>query len=323
MNPVLTAIPAFLMMLSFSSAQEAKDGVYTNETLGIRLVVPKDWTLTVEKDSRYELCKFSAPSGWSKGSLRPWTVLGNDMSTEVANAEMPVRLTYKDFKIDKEEKLQRSPGQWLVRECSGKGFRNKLMRFVCVYVIAGNRSCELQIDCADEDWEVRKEAVRRIAADFELKDLLFEKNAANRWEANAKDSWIEYRETVESGSTKTEQFVRFAVRLQLSRQILFTLAYRNGPDSKPTRETTSNGEDVLGLSGADDAKETARGEEEIDVGARKLKCRRGEFRVTVQRKEAALKIWISDEVPGRIVRLVVKQGDDVRTWTCVGFEKKK
>jgi len=53
------------------------------------------------------------------------------------------------------------------------------------------------------------------------------------------------------------------------------------------------------IAAADAPKDVKRGEEEIEVGGKKLKCRTVEFeRKLASGKTIAMKIWANDEIPG-------------------------
>lgn len=71
-------------------------------------------------------------------------------------------------------------------------------------------------------------------------------------------------------------------------------------------------------------KDVKKGEEEIEAGGKKLKCVTKEFEVTAAGgKTATMKIWVSDEVPGRAARIDITAAGGVRnSMVASSWEKK-
>ncbi len=67
-----------------------------------------------------------------------------------------------------------------------------------------------------------------------------------------------------------------------------------------------------------------KGEEEIEIGDKKLKCRVVERVTKIGDSESRTKMWVSDEVPGGLVKSEVSSDGKVTTRNVVlSWEKKE
>lgn len=106
------------------AVQEVKDGTYTNEKHKIRLTAPKGWSIEAGEDDT--LCNFGSKDPECGGQL--------DVDTTVAKFSVEQKVGFqrleetKDFKRVRDEKLKKSPGDWLARECPGVRVPRKTSR---------------------------------------------------------------------------------------------------------------------------------------------------------------------------------------------------
>jgi hypothetical protein len=77
------------------------------------------------------------------------------------------------------------------------------------------------------------------------------------------------------------------------------------------------------VAAADAPKDMKKGEEEIEVGGKTMKCRTLEYEKTLPGgKSVTLKFWIRDDVPGRAVRIESGTPAGKFTMTAATWEKK-
>jgi hypothetical protein len=176
------------------------------------------------------------------------------------------------------------------------------LRYACLFVLRDKHLFTLMAWCAADDWPNQKGPVTTI-----LDSLGFTDGREHPWAAWAVGSWVEFRVT----TGEVELTRKYTLVAKDDATLTFRIETRSEGKEFPPKET----KDARRLF-EDPPKETARGEEEIEVAGRKLTCAWVET-------GSATKTWTSDRVPGGLVKAVSREDGVETTTLLVAFEAKK
>ncbi len=151
---------------------------------------------------------------------------------------------------------------------------------------------------------------------------------SNPWEKWAEGSWVELKIT-NTVPTETEMTQKQTLVKKEAEELTLKV---EGKMTKPAAMEMPASDMKLPLKGsgatgggggANTSKVLGKGEEELEVGGKKVKCTWVETEMDAAGSKITVKTWTSDEVPGGTVKSITK-GESVNTeMVAIAFEGKK
>jgi hypothetical protein len=334
-----------LLFLCFTLAlqDEIKDGVtYVNAEHGLKVSIPsKEWgrfnTGTAMEygwqGGLVELCD----NGGAVCGAMALEMLDREMSAEqYADAMYQVfgkNEEIKNFKNLKSEKA----GAFVRREFTFE-FRDTHTHWIMMFGSKGKKVYRLGVWTLESDWDKKKDEVMKIADSFkagegdkatapEEKPAGGGEKIANPWEPWAEGSWAEFSMNTTANGVQTEMSQKQTLVKKEAEELTLKV---EGKMVKPAAMDMPASEMKVPLRGGGggpagnaNAKEIGKGEEELEVAGKKVKCAWVEMEMEMNGGKGTVKVWKSDQVPGGTVKTVTKGPDMDSTMMLTGYEGKK
>ena len=157
---------ALLSLLALPASAGFKDGVYTNADRGVRFKVPTGWRQEASKQDDGRVCQFVGGEGETGAIL----FRREDGWKTADHAKWRTKEWEKKFSMvtwEKEEKLKKSPGEWLLVEMTMESDGDD-WRTVHVFVANGKENWELIARCPDEKYGDQEKGILAMMDSFEL-----------------------------------------------------------------------------------------------------------------------------------------------------------
>jgi len=139
----------------------------------------------------------------------------------------------------------------------------------------------------------------------------------NPWTQCGEGSWAEHRLVSKSGGIESESSSKRTLVKKTADELVFRIDTRV---VKPTPAEPTTTESKVKISDVEPAaKEVGRGQEELEIAGKKLRCA---WIQTETDKKLVTKTWTCEDVPGGLVKSSSKGPDFESEMSLVGFEKK-
>lgn len=335
-----------LAAAAVARAQEAKDGTFTSADPKVKFSVPdKDKYVLRTKDFEFgwpnALCELANDEAQIGGVLVACKT--GKTAKEYAEWRMTSWKTQEglaDFKEIKSEKLAGKTGDWWTVEYSFK-YGDTVFHYLefLQAVPKEQTNVELALWCVEEGWAAAEPAIRKTLDTLQVGE---EKKTDPKtdpksdgakidhpWLKYGEGSWVELQISTkmtkpvasESEMTTKRTLLKKGDKLKFKLETKMT---KPAAMEMPAQETEEDAKIAggSGTGGTGGAKELGKGDEELDVAGKKVKCKWVETEYEMNGKKTTTKSWTSDEVPGGVVKSVTKNEDMESTMVVTGFEKK-
>ncbi len=353
MKLMLCLAGACVLVTSVALADDWKD-----DKLGVQLKAPKGWKVEKAKDD-------------SLGALAEATFQGDlyltaTLTREEAHPEKALAAAadedeaiYKDgsknFVREKDEKLERKPGEWLWRVFKYETDSGLKMFCAGLFVKHDKNLFMLKFACGEEISKHEKDVKALIdgfrvggndstsgpeqkppKADLPKGDTPKEGSKPaegpgaayeNPWNKFAAGSWAELKIVSNAGGAETEMTQKQTLvdkgAEELTIKVEGKMVKPVAMDMPPSEMKSPTKGKAGGAAAGAPPKELGKGEETLEVGGKKLACKWVETEIDAGGQKMTSKAWTCDEVPGGVVKVETKGANLTSTMTLVGFEAKK
>lgn len=338
---------AWILFLAFQDAQEFK-----HDGLKVKFTVPKDWTLTQgEDDSTLAGVQKDSITGQLTHSESEASVESMAQACESAWKEME---GVTDFKILRDEKLKKSPGDHLLREYA-MTYSDTPYHYAMLYVRREGSHFQLYIAGSVEDFGKEKDGILEILNSFSFTDAKEEPKkdepkkeepkkdepkkdepksgsggggGQHPWDAWAEGSWVEFKTESETAGqvsvTSTKQTLVKKDAEEITVKVEGKMVKPAAMDYPASEMKIPRlGKGAMPGTATGDAKVLKQGEEELEIGGKKVKCKWVELEMTMGAGKGTQKVWTSDQVPGATVKSLTTSDMVKSTLMVTAFEGKK
>lgn len=308
-------LAAGLMAIASAAApMQDSDRAYSNEKLGIELTVPEKWK--IEKSDEM-LCEFSRGE-----EAAGWLAHREDAKLSLADFAAEQEKELGGCKCLQEQKLKKSPGEWLRRDYSVET-EDGTLRIVALFVKKESMLLSLMIAVETSQWEKFKEEVEKVAEGLKLSgDRKFQ-----GWQDYKAGSWVIYEQVQSGSSDEIRGYYKYQIKEVTRDGVKLNGGTGDRAEDDPKLWFDANlgpGENLWARL----SKEIKRGEEELEVGSKKerIKTVWVEYETEHMAMRGTVKLWYLADVPGGVVqvRREVKEDAivDILTVRAIRWEKK-
>lgn len=316
------------LLCALLAQEEIKDGkTYVNPALKLTFSIPSpEWgklRIGGQLEWRWAggLCEFVDAKANVAGCLAA-------EETTAALEEYVKQFEEGLKKNDGSKKLERKaeaklPGDRLRIDYSWD-YKEWTLTYVAVFHPLEKRIAKLCVWTEAKNWNDVQGPVTSILESFrstDASDSGAPKKVEHAWAKSGEGSWTEHRLVTKAGGIETEMTVKRMLLKKSAEELVFRLENKMVKPNPSEIPASESAEKVWSEGGAA-PKELGKGEEELDVAGRKIKCRWVEVESESGGKKTVTRSWTSDEVPGGLVKSRSKGADLESEMTLIGFEKK-